>query len=164
MTTVERTSSATVAGSPAEVWAALAAFDRISAWADNVDHAALLTDGPPGVGMARRVQVGRMALVETVTTWDPDVELAYTITGLPPIVRSVENRWTLRSAAEGTLVSLTTSIDPGPSPRGRIGSRVLGLVLRRASGQLLSGMQRRPWTWIGPGAAAAGPDEREGPA
>jgi hypothetical protein len=105
-----------------------------------------------------------MALVETVTTWDPDVELTYTITGLPPIVRSVENRWTLRSADEGTLVSLTTSIDPGTSPRGRIGSRVLGLVLRRASGQLLSGMQRRPWTWIGPGAAAAGPDEREGPA
>lgn len=159
MNTVDRIRAAQVAGSPAEVWAALAAFDRISAWADDVDHSALLTDGPPGVGTARRVQVGRMALVETVTTWDPEVELAYTIAGLPPIVRSVENRWSLRAADEGTLVTLTTSIDPGTTPRGRIGSRVLGLALGRASGRLLSGLQRRPWTWIGPDAAS--PDARE---
>jgi hypothetical protein len=162
MTSVDLTRTAEVAGSPADVWVALAAFDRISAWADNVDHSALLTDGPPGVGTARRVQVGRMALVETITTWIPEVELAYTISGLPPVVGSVENRWNLRSADRGTLVSLTTSIDPGISPTGRLGSRVLALALRRASDQLLSGMGRRPWTWIGPDAVD--PDGREAPA
>jgi hypothetical protein len=139
--------STTIAATPAEVWATLAAFDRISEWADGVSHSAYTTVATEGVGAARRVQVSaRMALIETVTIWEPDQTLAYTLEGLPPLVESVTNRWDLEPAAGGTLVTLTTIIDPGTGLAGRIGRRGLGIALGRASKMLVGGLASRPWT------------------
>jgi len=153
MSPVECTRSTTLRGTPAQVWALLAALDRIDAWADGVDHSCYTTRTIEGVGAARRVQVGRMALLETVTVWEPEAALAYTIDGLPPLVRSVTNHWHLEPAAAGTRVSLTTTIDPGPTLRGRIGARVLRLPLGRASAKMLHGLGE--WPWRGPRAQSA---------
>ncbi len=73
-TVIER--SITVGASPEAVWAVLAAFDRISTWADDVEHSSYLTEQTEGVGSTRRVQVGRTVLVERVTEWDPPNALA----------------------------------------------------------------------------------------
>ena len=135
-----RTRSAHVAARPEEVWEVLARFDRISAWAPDVNHSTFTTDRTEGVGTARRVQVGRMALIETVTVWQAGNELAYTIEGLPPLVRSVTNHWRLQPGSGGTQVSLTTTIDPGGTPKGRIGARILGVVLGRAGKGLVAGL------------------------
>jgi len=129
-----------VAASPTQVWQQLAAFDTISTWAENVDHSSLLNSLDTGVGAARRVQVGRLALIETVTVWEPVNELAYSIQGLPPLVKSITNQWRVTECASGTEVSLTTFINPGASPRGKIAAKVLGLVLGRASQQMLDGL------------------------
>lgn len=132
--------SRTIAAPPEQVWATLAAFDQISRWASNVDHSSYTTAATDGVGAARRVQVGRTALIETVTEWDPPVALAYSLEGLPPLARSVTNRWVLEADGGGTLATLTTAIDPGPGLKGRIGAKVLGRLLGRASDKMLAGL------------------------
>lgn len=138
--------SARVMAGPDAVWEVLSALDQISSWAEDVDHSALTTSATGGVGAARRVQVGRLALIETVTIWEPDRELAYTIDGLPPVVRSVVNHWRLEPDGAATLVTLTTSIDPGRTLKGRIGAKVMRLALGRASGRLIDGLAGRRWT------------------
>ena len=148
MSDVLTTRSVRVGATAAEVWATLSALDRISDWADNVDHSTMATEQAGGIGAARRVQAGRLALIETVTVWEPDQALAYTIDGLPPLVRSVTNRWRLDGVVGGTLVSLTTAIDPGPSVRGRVGSRILGVAMARASRQMLAGLTAQRWSGL----------------
>jgi uncharacterized protein YndB with AHSA1/START domain len=129
--------TATAAARPHEVWAALAAFDRISTWSTGVDHSSSLSATIEGPGAVRRVQLGRSTLVETITTWEPERELAYEIGGLPPLVRTVVNRWRLEPSAGGTTVTLAVEVDPGPAPRGRVAARVLGLAVRRPTRRLL---------------------------
>ncbi len=122
------------------VWAVLAGFDRIGEWAPKVTHSVLTTEQSEGVGTARRVQVGRQALIETVTIWEPGRTLAYSIEGLPPIVEGVANRWDLNVDGVGTFVTLTSIIDPGSSPKGKAASRVLRLPLGKASDGMLDGL------------------------
>jgi hypothetical protein len=130
-----------IAATPTQVWKQLADFGAISTWAKGVDHSALITSQSADVGAARRIQAGRLALIETVTVWQPEQELAYTLHGLPPVVKSVTNTWKLRPAAGGTAVVLTTSIDPGSTPRGKVAAKVLGLILGRASKRMLQGLE-----------------------
>ncbi len=139
--TVER--SATISASPDAVWATLAAFDEISQWAGKVDHSTATTEATEGVGAGRRVQAGRIVLIETVTVWDPPRSLAYTLDGLPPLAKRVVNRWDLASVpgdAGATAVTLTTTIEPLGGPRGRIGQRILGRVLGKAADDLVAGL------------------------
>jgi uncharacterized protein YndB with AHSA1/START domain len=129
-----------VAASPEVVWAALAAFDRISVWAADVDHSSYLTDQTEGIGTARRVQVGRTVLVERVTEWDPPRALAYDLEGLPPVVGGATNRWTLRAEGSGTAVALTSTVDPGVKPPGRLVAPLLARRLAKASEGMLAGL------------------------
>jgi len=125
---------------PSAVWAVLARFDGIGEWAPKVTHAALTTAQSEGVGTARRVQVGRQALIETITVWEPETALEYTITGLPPLVDGVSNRWELTADPAGTSVVLSSIIDPGSRAKGKIGSKVLKLPLAKASDSMLEGL------------------------
>lgn len=126
---------------PAAIWAVLARFDRIVDWAPKVGHSALTTEQAEGVGTARRVQVGRQALIETVTIWEPERTLAYEIAGLPPLVAGVTNRWDLAADTGGrTFVTMTSVIDPGPGAKGKVGARVLRLPLGQAGDSMLDGL------------------------
>lgn len=140
MTATSLARSQLVPAAPEQVWATLAAFDQISRWAGNVEHSAYTTDRTDGVGTARRVQAGRIAVLETVVEWEPETTLAYRLDGLPPLARSVTNRWTLEAADGGTDATLTTVIEPLSGPRGRVGTKILGAVLTRASNAMLTGL------------------------
>lgn len=122
-----------------EVWDLLAAFADISWWADNVSQSSLLTDGPIGLGSVRRVQVGRSALRETITTWEPGRALGYRIAGLPAIVHEAGNVWTLETQGEGTAVTLTgtAAVRGGP-----LLGRVVGRQLGKEGGVLLDSLRR----------------------
>jgi uncharacterized protein YndB with AHSA1/START domain len=122
------------------VWSTLAAFDRIGDWFADVDHASYLTDRHEGVGAARRVQVGRTVLVERITEWDPPHALAYDLEGLPPIVGGASNRWTLDPAGDATRVTLTSTVDPGFKPPGRLVARILARRLAKADDGMLAGL------------------------
>ncbi|MDJ0768986.1 MAG: SRPBCC family protein [Ilumatobacter sp.] len=141
MTTVER--AAHLDAPPAEVWGVLADFAAISSWAPNVDHSCLLTHQADGVGAVRRIQSGRITLVETVTVWEHERAIGYTIDGLPPRIRSVINTWRLSPSGSGTAVRLTSEVDAGPRPPQQLLARAVGRRLARASDQMLTGLAVR---------------------
>lgn len=123
-----------------EVWAALADFASIAAWAPDVDHSCLLGDQAGGIGATRRVQVGRTTLVERVTEWDEPTALAYAIEGLPPFLGSVVNRWRIEPADTSVLVTVTTEIAPGPHPVHRLVARAATRRLASAAEAMLAGL------------------------
>jgi uncharacterized protein YndB with AHSA1/START domain len=137
------TRSTTIDAPVDAVWAVLGAFDRISAWADDVEHSAYLTEQTEGVGSARRVQAGRIVLVERITEWDPPRALTYALEGLPPVVGGATNRWTLRADGGRTAVTLTTSVDPGAKAAGRVVAPLLVRRLAKASDGMLAGLAAR---------------------
>lgn len=136
----ELTERATIERPPVVVWSVLAAFGAISDWAPNVDHSCLTTAQPGDVGAERRVQVGRTALLERVVAWDPAERLSYQIVGLPPVVRSVTNSWTLAPAGEHTVVSITTDVDVGPRPPQQVVARLIARQMAKASTEMLAGL------------------------
>ena len=93
-----------------------------------------------GVGMVRRIQSGRTTVVETVRVWEPGVALRYEITGLPPVIQSVTNTWSVLPHGHGTKVDLTTEIDAGPRPPQQGIAKLVGRKLGEASDQMLSGL------------------------
>lgn len=138
MATVERTAHIP---SPAnEVWEVLANYGAISQWAQNVEHSCLLTESGEGLGAKRRIQVGRATVVETVTKWEPNVSLAYAITGLPAVVRSCSNTWHLVETANGTDVSIVSEVDAGPRPPQQAIAKVVCRKLATTSDEMLAGL------------------------
>lgn len=131
MTTVER--SVDIAADAGAVWGVLAEFGDLARWTRPVQHSWLVSEQPDGIGAARRVQVGRLAMIEEVVTWEPERAVGYTITGLPPIVRRATNTWTLVPSAGGTRVTLTSDIDTGSRPPLSLVARAVAKRLAAAS-------------------------------
>ncbi len=131
---------ATIARPSDDVWDALADFGGISCWAPNVGHSCLLSEHREGVGVVRRVQVGRNAFLERVVEWAPGRRLVYVIEGLPPVVRSVTNTWELDGSGSSTAVTLTSRVDAGPRPPQQVIARVFGRGLGKASREMLAGL------------------------
>lgn len=147
MSTIER--RRTIPAAAADVWAVLADFDRLADWAANADHTCW-QDEPRAdgemVGRARRVQAGRVVLVETITVWDPPSRLAYDLGGLPPVVKSAVNEWRLSvdpSDPDSTEVTLATHVDCGPRPPQQLIARIVGRRLASASDTMLAGLAAR---------------------
>lgn len=139
---VEIVEEARIDRAPGAVWAVLSDFGAISRWAPNVDHSCLTTEQREGVGTVRRVQVGRNTLLERVVGWEPGRELAYAIEGMPPVVRSVTNTWTIDGSGDSTRVVLTSCVGAGRRPPQRLVARLVGRVLAKASRDMLAGLQR----------------------
>jgi hypothetical protein len=136
--------SRTVAAEPKEVWDVLADFGSISSWADNVDHSCILNNRIKHVGTTRRVQIGRITLVERITEFDPTWALAYDVKGLPKRLHRFHNRWTLRRIQDGhTVVTLTSTVDIGSGPMQKLIERAVCRVQGRQSDVLLEGLAKR---------------------
>ncbi len=123
-----------------EVWAVLADFEAISDWADFVDHSSLMTEQTEGVGMRRRIQTDRTTVVETVTAWEPGVTFSYSITGLPPVIRSVTNTWRIGTSGGSTMVWITTEVDAGRRPPQLAIAKGVARRLAKASDAMLTGL------------------------
>jgi uncharacterized protein YndB with AHSA1/START domain len=142
------------------VWDVLADFDRLAVWAANADHTCWLDeDRPDGemVGRARRVQAGRVVLVETITVWEPPARLAYDLGGLPRVVRSAVNEWRLRvdpSDADRTSVTLATHVDCGSRPPQQLVVRLVARRLAGASDVMLDGLAAHLATHLGTSSTA----------
>ncbi len=136
--TVGRT--ARIPASPDVVWSALADFGGLARWAPDVEHSCLLQGGDLAVGLVRRVQVGRAALLETVDELEAGRRLGYRITGLPPVLRVVRNAWTVEVADAGCEVTVTTTVDAGPRPPQQLIARLVARRMARASDSMLAGL------------------------
>jgi uncharacterized protein YndB with AHSA1/START domain len=127
-----------VVDAPVErVWEVLAQFGEISRWGTGVDHSTLLTSGPVGPGTTRRVQVGRNALRETITTWEPGSRLAYALVGLPPVVRSATNTWQVEAVPGGTKVTLSSEVQAPP-----VIVRLVARRMAKVGEQLVDGLHQ----------------------
>jgi hypothetical protein len=136
--------STTIAADPQSVWDVLADFGSISSWADNIDHSCILNQGSESIGTTRRVQIGRNALVETITEFDTTRALAYDVEGLPKHVRRFNNRWSLRPVANGgTIVTLTSTVEIGSGPMRKLAERAVCRVQVRQSDIMLAGLANR---------------------
>ena len=133
-----------IAADPQSVWDVLADFGSISSWADNIDHSCILNQGGEPLGTTRRVQIGRNALVETITEFDTTRRLAYDVQGLPKHVRRFNNRWSLRPVAYGgTVVTLTSTVEIGSGPIGKLAERAVCRAQVRQSDIMLAGLANR---------------------
>ncbi len=135
--------SRTIAADPHAVWDVLADFGSISSWADNIDHSCILVQGHEPRGTTRRVQIGRNALVETITEYDALHALAYDIDGLPKPVRRFNNRWSLRPTGNGTAVTLTSTVEIGSGPMHKLAEHALCRMQTRQSDVMLAGLAHR---------------------
>jgi ribosome-associated toxin RatA of RatAB toxin-antitoxin module len=136
--------SRAVAADPKEVWDVLADFGSISSWADNIDHSCILNHGSEPIGTTRRVQIGRNALVEQITEFEPTRALAYDVKGLPKRLRRFNNRWSLRPAHDGqTIVTLTSTVEIGSGPLQKLAERLVCRVQVRQSDVMLAGLANR---------------------
>lgn len=122
------------------VWDVLADFSAISQWAGFVDHSSMLHGGPLEVGSTRRIQAGRLVVLERLIELDPPTSLEYEIEGLPERISSVRNRWQLTSAGDTTTASITTTVTIGPRPPQQLAERVVGRVLASRSDAMLAGL------------------------
>jgi carbon monoxide dehydrogenase subunit G len=141
----EASRTRTIARPSQDVWNALADFGGVSAWAPNADHSCLQRidghSGGSGIGVVRRIQTGRMTLLEEVVIWDEPTTLGYQIEGLPPVVRSVRNEWRLEPVgAAATKVTLTSFVDCGPRPPQQLIARIVARRLAKESDSMLGGL------------------------
>ena len=133
-----------ISADPQSVWDVLADFGSISSWADNIDHSCILNQGSEPIGSTRRVQIGRNALVETITEFDTTRALGYDVEGLPKRVRRFNNRWSLRPVADGgTVVTLTSTVEIGSGPIRKLAERAVCRVQVRQSDIMLAGLANR---------------------
>jgi carbon monoxide dehydrogenase subunit G len=135
--------SRTIAADPQSVWDVLADFGSISSWADNIDHSCILVLGSEPLGTTRRVQIGRNALVETITEFDAPRAIGYDVAGLPKRVRRFTNRWSLRPSDRGTVVTLTSTVEIGSGAVRKLAERAVCRVQTRQSDIMLAGLAHR---------------------
>jgi uncharacterized protein YndB with AHSA1/START domain len=143
----ERVVARRIEASPEQVWSTLAAYGEISRWVPEVDHSCLLRtvgdDRELGVGVVRRNQIGRLTVLERVTSWEEPERLAYSIEGLPKVVRTATNEWVLEPIDEAaTRVSIASTVDCGPRPPQELVSRVVAGRLAKTSVAMLDGLAR----------------------
>ncbi len=137
--------SRTIDARPQAIWDVLADFGSLSSWAADADHSCIMNRGPEvdAVGTTRRVQIGRNVLVERITESVPRTALAYDVEGLPSRLGRVVNRWTLRPAGNGTVVTLTSRVEIGAHPAGRAAEWMACRGMAKRSAAMLAGLARR---------------------
>ena len=142
---------------PAAVWAVLADLGALADWAAFVDHVWLPDGGVVGLGARRRVQIGRRALLERVTTWEPDRALAYDVELPAPFVGAARTTWRLSPERGATLVAVRSEVERGAHPLGLVVAHRAAARLAAAAEVVLVGLagevERR-------GAATAGAGSR----
>ncbi|MDG2112018.1 MAG: SRPBCC family protein, partial [Actinomycetota bacterium] len=103
----------------------------------------LLSNQHEGVGASRRIQTGTTTLVERVVVWESPTTLSYDIEGLPPVVRSATNTWSVAASDGGTRVELTSSVDAGPRPPQKAIAKLVARKMGQASDLMLAGLAGR---------------------
>ena len=80
----------------------------------------------------------------TVTRGGPGGTFGYAVTGLPAVIGSLTNTWTLEPRGDSTSVSTTvtptTEIDAGSRPPQKGMDKVVGRKLGQASDEMLVGI------------------------
>lgn len=133
--------TATVAATPAEIWAVLVDCERWPRWFFGVRSCEATSDPAGGVGSTRRVQLtGGARFEERFIAWEPGALWAFTAESMaPPVFRSLVERVTITEVAPGrTSVTYRVAFDPVGwlRPTAPILRAGLRRTLTRAMGRL----------------------------
>lgn len=135
--------SAELRGPMEDLWARLSDLEGLGEWAPGVDHVRLVTERREGPGAARRVQLGQIAVIETVVAWQAPALLSYRIEGLP-FTDSVVTTWNLAGPDRepGGVITATvrTRMQRRPGPPAAVAQRLLVRRMGRFAEQMLEGL------------------------
>ena len=115
------------------VWATLADFGDVAAWAPYMRVSHLLGDQATGVGTRRAMQheLG-FRFEERVTEWTEGEGFSFDVLKAPWPMKDVAESWRIRAEAEGVRVTTRVVYEMGLGPLGRLldGALVRFIVLR----------------------------------
>lgn len=138
-----------------DIWEVLADFGDLARWVPDIDHSELTTRPvgaaddhgdvidrglDPASALTRRVQTGRIVLLEHVALWDPPHAMTYEIQGLPRFVQRAQNSWRIDPVGPSCDVSITSTVSTGSRPPSAALAKVVCRVLAKVSDQLLDGL------------------------
>lgn len=86
---------------------------------------------PNGLGSVRKIGIGPIGLEETVTAFEPDTVIEYTVTSISPIRNHLGRIRFLDAGDQGTRVHYTISFDDKVPLLGRIIAPVLDMGIRK---------------------------------
>ena len=118
--------SITIMASARSVWAVLADFHNLDKWAARASTVEPLGDVARGLGCSRRVDVtGVGTIEETVTTFDENKSIGYSVSPIGPIDTSL-SLWTIEATgAEQCRATLCLSYNMKMGFVGRIFNRLI---------------------------------------
>lgn len=95
------------------VWEEIAKLDQVQHYITSVTRSVYATDQKSGVGAQRSCDVeGFGTLLETIVDWKEGERLAYSIEGMPSIVKSAVSEWKVQArSAEKTTLTVTSTIE-----------------------------------------------------
>lgn len=122
-------STATIDGTPAEVWATILVYERWPEWFPSVKTCRSTSEPATGVGSTRTVTIpGGMSVDERFIAWDEPEVWAFTALTGPPVFQSLVERITIRPVGDDrSEVTYRMAIEP---------KRGFGGVLKVARSQI----------------------------
>ena len=107
------------------VWEEIAKLDQVQHYVTSVTRSQYSSEARTGIGAQRTCDVqGFGTLVETIVDWRDGERLAYTVDGMPSIIKNAKSEWRVRAKNPSqTTVTVTSTMET------RYG--VLGSVLER---------------------------------
>ncbi len=128
-----------VIGAPRHLaWEALADLEGVSRWNPAIDAAECISDERRGLGARRRCYMHPSGwMVETVTEWEPEQSIAFSIENAPPI-KSGLARFVLSDAEAGTRLQAAFDYEVRFGPLGPVIDRLV--VHRHLSSAWNNGM------------------------
>jgi uncharacterized protein YndB with AHSA1/START domain len=128
-----------VIGTPRHLaWETLADLEGVSQWNPAIDAAECISDQRQGLGARRRCYMHPSGwMVESVTEWEPELVIAFTIENAPPIKTGL-GRFVLSDDQAGTRLQATFNYEVRLGPLGPVINR--HLVHRHLSSAWNDGM------------------------
>jgi uncharacterized protein YndB with AHSA1/START domain len=107
------------------VWDALADLEGVSQWNPAIDRAECISDLRHGLGARRRCYMHPSGwMVESVTRWDPEAAIEFTIENAPPLRTGVA-RFVLSDSEGGTRLEADFDYEVRFGPLGPVIDRLI---------------------------------------
>jgi uncharacterized protein YndB with AHSA1/START domain len=125
------------------VWETLADLEGVSAWNPAIDSAECISDQRTGVGARRRCYMHPSGwMIESVSEWEPQEVIAFTIDNAPPIKTGL-GRFVLTDDATETRLQASFDYEVRFGPLGPVIDRlVVHRQLSSAWNQAMEGLRR----------------------
>jgi len=126
------------------VWEVLADFSGVANWAPTILESRSTTEANGGVGAERTCKHVTIGNIEgRIIAWEDGRSLSYdVIKGLAFPIKSLNNTWTVNSAGDNAIVSVTMDFRMGLGPLGVLPALMARLSMRKGMQVSLAGLKQ----------------------